>query len=232
MEIVVKGRHMTVTDPLREYAVEKIGKAARVFDTNTITAEVELYHEKNPSIEKNQIAEVTIYTKGPVIRAKEAATDMHAAIDLVSEKLETQVRKYKGKIKDRHSSKAAQPPVPAPEFPSDEEEEGPTIVKTKTLQVKPMTDEEAILQMELLGPRLLRVRLLGDRSRQRSVSPPRRRLRPDRAESLVAPEGWRRARPASSRCRGSRSSRRRWRCRAVDTTSWPNLEYRARVVCD
>ena len=104
MQIVVKGRHMTVNDSLREYAVEKIGKAAKVFDHNTITAEVELYHEKNPSIEKSQIAEVTIYTKGPVIRAKEAATDMHAAIDLVSEKLETQVRKYKGKMKDRHSA--------------------------------------------------------------------------------------------------------------------------------
>lgn len=151
MQIVVKGRHMTVNDSLREYAVEKIGKATKVFDHNTITAEVELYHEKNPSIEKSQIAEVTIYTKGPVIRAKEAATDMHAAIDLVSEKLETQVRKYKGKIKDRHSAKAAQPPVPAPEFPLEEEPEGPTIVKTKRLQVKPMTEEEAMLQMELLG---------------------------------------------------------------------------------
>ena len=151
MQIVVKGRHMTVADSLREYAVEKIGKAAKAFEGNTITAEVELYHEKNPSIEKNQVAEVTIYTKGPVIRAKEAATDMHAAIDLVSEKLETQVRKYKGKVKDRHSSRAAQPPVPAPEISLDEEPEGPTIVKTKTLQVKPMTDEEAILQMELLG---------------------------------------------------------------------------------
>ena len=151
MQIVVKGRHMTVNDALRDYAVEKIGKAAKVFDHNTITAEVELYHEKNPSIEKVQIAEVTIYTKGPVIRAKEAATDMHAAIDLVSEKLEVQVRKYKGKMKDRHSAKAAQPPVPAPEIALDEEPAGPTIVKTKTLQVKPMTEEEAMLQMELLG---------------------------------------------------------------------------------
>ena len=103
MQIVVKGRHMTVTEPIRAYAEEKVGKAAKVFDHNTINAEVELYHEKNPSIEKSQIAEVTIYTKGPVIRAREAATDMYAAIDLVSEKLEKQVRKYKGKVKDRHS---------------------------------------------------------------------------------------------------------------------------------
>lgn len=150
MQIVVKGRHMTVTDSLREYAVEKIGKAARIFNTDSINAEVELYHEKNPSIDKNQIAEVVIYTKGPVIRAKEAATEMHAAVDLVAEKLETQVRKYKGKINDRHSAKAALP-VPAPEIPLEEEPTGPTIVKTKRLQVKPMTEDEAILQMELLG---------------------------------------------------------------------------------
>lgn len=151
MQITVKGRHMTVADPVRAYAEEKISKATRMFDTNSMSAEVELYVEKNPSIEKNQIAEVTIYTKGPVIRAKEAAIDMYAAIDLVSEKLETQVRKYKGKIKDRHSAKAAQPPVPAPEIPLEEEEEGPVIVKTKVLQVKPMTEDEAMLQMELLG---------------------------------------------------------------------------------
>ena len=151
MQIVVKGRHMTVTEPIRAYAEEKVSKAAKVFDHNTINAEIELYHEKNPSIEKNQVAEVTIYTKGPVIRAKEAATDMYAAIDLVSEKLEVQVRKYKGKLKDRHSPKAALPPVPAPEIPLEEEAEEPSIVKTKTMQVKPMTDEEAILQMELLG---------------------------------------------------------------------------------
>ena len=150
MQIVVKGRHMTVADPIRAYAEEKIAKAGKVFDHNTITADVELYYEKNPSIEKNQIAEVTVYTKGPVIRAKEAATDMYAAIDLVSEKLEKQFRKYKGKIKDRHSAKAAPAPVPAPEIPLEEEEER-TIVKTKVLQVKPMTEDEAMLQMELLG---------------------------------------------------------------------------------
>jgi putative sigma-54 modulation protein len=76
---------------------------------------------------------------------------MYAAIDLVSEKLEKQFRKYKGKVQDRHSGKMAPPPVAAPEIPLDSEQEERTIVKTKVLQVKPMTAEEAILQMELLG---------------------------------------------------------------------------------
>jgi len=151
MQIIVKGRHMAVSDPIRAYAEEKVAKAARVFDHNTMSAEIELYVEKNPSIENNHVAEVTVTSKGPVIRAKEASVDMYAAIDLVSEKLERQFRKAKGKIKDRHSSRAAVPPVPAPEI--GEPEEGPerAIVKTKVLQVKPMTPEEAILQLELLG---------------------------------------------------------------------------------
>ena len=151
MQIIVKGRHMAVTDAMRDYADEKISKVSRVFNHDGMSAEVELSVEKNPSIENNHVAEVTVFTKGPVIRAKEASTDMYAAIDLVSEKLERQFRKYKGKIKDRHSAKAAVPPIPAPAI--GEPEEGPerAIVKTKVLEVKPMTPEEAILQLELLG---------------------------------------------------------------------------------
>jgi len=151
MNIIVKGRHMAVTDPIRSYAEEKIGKVSKILDGDHISAEVEVYVEKNPSIEKNQVAEVTVYTKGPVIRAKETDTDMYAAIDLVSEKLERQFRKYHGKMVDRHSGKRAHvsKPVPLEEIlvPAHEQ----VIVKTKPLEVKPMSAEEAILQMELLG---------------------------------------------------------------------------------
>ncbi|MDP2182842.1 MAG: ribosome-associated translation inhibitor RaiA [Actinomycetota bacterium] len=151
MKMIVKGRHMAVTQPIHDYAEEKIGRLGKILDQDTMTVEVEIYHEKNPSIEKNQIAEVTVWiTRGPVIRAKEASMDMYAAIDLVSEKLETQFRKYKGKMADRHSPKAAIPPVPAPDIGEPEAEE-PAIVKTKSLELKPMTPEEAILQLELLG---------------------------------------------------------------------------------
>lgn len=151
MNIIVKGRHMAVTQPIHDYAEEKIGRMSKIIDQDTMTVEVEVYHEKNPSIENNQIAEVTVWiTRGPVIRAKEAATDMYAAIDLVSEKLETQFRKYKGKKDDRHSPKAAVPPIPAGDILEPEIEE-PAIVKTKSVELKPMTAEEAILQLELLG---------------------------------------------------------------------------------
>ncbi len=147
MQMIVKGRRMEVTPAIREYAEEKIGRVTKILDSMLMSAEVELYTERNRSIEKGQVAEVTIYTKGPVIRAKEAASDMYAAIDLVSEKLERQVRKYKTKIVDRHKSGPA--PVPAP--PLEEEPHEPAIVKTKQIESKPMSTEEAILQMELLG---------------------------------------------------------------------------------
>ncbi len=149
MRMIVKGRHMAVTEPIREYAEEKIGRVSKILDGDHMTTEVELYVEKNPSIEKNQIAEVTVWTKGPVIRAKEAAQDMYAAIDLVSEKLERQFRKYHGKMVDRHTGKHAEAPQPV--APLIEEVPEPVVVKTKSVEFKPMSLDEAILQMELLG---------------------------------------------------------------------------------
>ncbi|HET6498483.1 MAG TPA: ribosome-associated translation inhibitor RaiA [Coriobacteriia bacterium] len=150
MKMIIKGRRMAVTDAIHDYAEEKIGRVSKIFDGDHITTEVELFVEKNPSIENSQVAEVTVWTKGPVIRAKEAAPDMYAAIDLVSEKLERQFRKYKGKMLDRHSAKAAAPAVAPPPVVT-EEEVRPAIVKTKSVELKPMTPEEAILQLELLG---------------------------------------------------------------------------------
>jgi len=147
MQMIVKGRHMDVTPAIREYAEEKVGRVAKILDSQLMSAEVEVYTERNHSIQNGQVAEVTIHTKGPVIRAKEAASDMYAAIDLVSEKLERQVRKYKTKMVDRHT-KGAPAPVQAP-VPAESGE--PMIVKTKRLEAKPMSPEEAILQMELLG---------------------------------------------------------------------------------
>ena len=147
MQMIVKGRHMDIAPKVREYAEEKIGRITKILNGVLMSAEVELYSERNPSIANSQVAEVTVYTKGPVIRAKEASSDMYAAIDLVSEKLETQVRRYKTKIVDRHTKGAPLPP-PAPVM---EEPEEPAIVKTKTIEAKPMSTEEAILQMELLG---------------------------------------------------------------------------------
>lgn len=152
MNINIKGRHMTVTPEVQAYANDKISRVARLVDGPTTEVEIEFFEEKNPSIQNNQVAEVTIFSKGPVIRAREAATDMHAAIDLVSDKLERRVNHMRGKINDKHKAGPRISGTPAPPLLSEEEEEGgPTIVKSKRVSVKPMTMDEAILQMELLG---------------------------------------------------------------------------------
>lgn len=147
MEMTVKGRHMEVTPAMRDYAVEKVGRVAKILNHMLMSAEVELYTERNRSVEKAQVAEVTVHTKGHIIRAKESAHDLFAAIDLVSEKLESQVRKFKEKMVDRHTK--GTPMNVVPEIPDQVNE--PAVVKTKRLAAKPMSTEEAILQMELLG---------------------------------------------------------------------------------
>jgi putative sigma-54 modulation protein len=152
MRLIVKGRHMAVTPALQEYAEEKVGKSSRIIDYMLKEAEVELWVEKNPAIENNHVCEITLWTKGPVIRAKEAATDMYAAIDMATDKLERQLRKYKGKLVDRHTGKH-RPPMPEPIVPEEilEATDDRSVVKTKRVDLQPMTEEEAILQLELLG---------------------------------------------------------------------------------
>lgn len=152
MDVVVKARHIEVSPALRQYAEDKIRKLSRYLSLPR--AEVELSVEKNPRISANQTVEVTIHTRGPVIRGKESTEDMHASIDLVSEKLEKQIKRYKGKVHDNHSSRAhglSPEALAAPPETLQPEEAEPGIVKTKQFAVKPMTPEEATMQMELLG---------------------------------------------------------------------------------
>src|SRR5207302_3408660 len=112
--------------------------------------ELELAVEKNPSIADSHIAEATIWTKGPVLRAKEASTDMRASIDLLADKLERQVQRYRQKRRRRHHRGNGHVPEPSvPEtFAADH---GPLIVKTKQFALRPMTPEEAVLELELVG---------------------------------------------------------------------------------
>lgn len=151
MQIIVKGKNLDMTPALREYAEEKVSKVEKYFD-RIIKTEIEMSVERNPKISNNQVVEVTVFTNGPVIRAKESATDMYQAIDLVSSKLERQARRAKKKMIDR--SHHAKNPFKDPALIAMEEEEvetEPVIVKTKRFPLKPMTPEEACLQMDLIG---------------------------------------------------------------------------------
>lgn len=151
MQIIVKGKNLDMTPALREYAEEKVSKVEKYFD-RIMKTEIEMSVERNPKISNNQVVEVTVFTNGPVIRAKESATDMYQAIDLVSSKLERQARRAKKKMIDR--SHHAKNPFKDPALIAIEEEEvetEPVIVKTKRFPLKPMTPEEACLQMDLIG---------------------------------------------------------------------------------
>lgn len=152
MQIKVIGRHMPVTDAIREYAEEKVAKAARIHDRDEMTIDVVLHVEKNPSNKNKDVAEVTATMKGIFVRAQEAAPDMYAAIDLAADKLERQMRKFKGRLVDHHSDKVAVKTVPGEEVHNEPEGDGDgQVVKTKVIDVRPMTEDEAILQLELLG---------------------------------------------------------------------------------
>ena len=149
MQMIVKGRNINVTDPLREYAVEKVSKVTRYFD-RIIKAEIVMSVEKNPKIQDNQVVEVTIHSSWPLIRAKESSNDMYHAIDLVTDKLERRIKQMKAKVIDRAQHGGNSLKVPAPPVEEEAEEEF-TIVRSKSFTLKPMTPEEAALQMDLLG---------------------------------------------------------------------------------
>lgn len=152
MQLTITGRHMPVTDPIRSYAEEKISKIAKIHDRDDMSVDVVLHHEKNPSNKNRDVAEVTAHMKGFVVRAEEAAADMYSAIDLVSEKLERQMRKYKTKLIDRRfNGKTAVRTAPVAEISTEPEEVQGVLVRTKVIEMPPMTEDEAILQLELLG---------------------------------------------------------------------------------
>ncbi len=152
MQVKVIGRHMTVTDPTREYAEEKFGRLSKIYDAEPIVAEVVLDVRKNRSRPDRFTAEVTIWLKGHVVRAEETSTDMHAAIDLAAAKAESQMRKYKTRVIDRrnHGVSVTRTAPGDTQIP-EEIEEPQEVVRVKTVDAKPMSEEEAMLQLELLG---------------------------------------------------------------------------------
>jgi putative sigma-54 modulation protein len=149
MRLQVKGKNVEVTDAIQDYAERKLGKLARQLSDPT-RVELELTVERNPSIAENHVAEATIWTKGPTLRAREASADMKASIDQLADKLERQVKRYRQKRRHEHD-RHGNGPAPARRAPAGEEGGGPLIVKTKQFVLNPLSPEEAILQLELIG---------------------------------------------------------------------------------
>lgn len=141
MNVMVKGRNIDVTPALKEYVEKKITKVTKQFKTVGDIAAV-LKVEKG-----NHIVEITVPASGILLRAQENTKDMYSSIDLVVEKIERQIHKYKTRLMKRKYNNFADE-VPAPVAEEDHDFE---IIKNKRFVMHPMTVEEAILQMNLLN---------------------------------------------------------------------------------
>jgi len=151
MEYIIKSRNVELNDEIKKYAERKIKSRIEKFDDKVVKTEIEFSIEKNPSINLNNKVVVTIFTPRAVIRAIEYGVDFFEAIDKINPKLERQIKKYKSKmIQKGRKGVSAEEEVNAKN--SDESfEELKRIVKTKKFEIKPMSPEEAQLQMELIG---------------------------------------------------------------------------------
>ncbi|BDH60843.1 sigma-54 modulation protein [Ureibacillus massiliensis 4400831 = CIP 108448 = CCUG 49529] len=146
----IRGENIEVTPAIREYVESKIEKVERYFGNDmdaTANVNLRVYNDKQTKVE------VTIPMKNVTLRAEERHDDMYAAIDLIVDKLERQIRKHKTKVnrkfRDREGAGVYFANVQSDTTPQEEEEFA--IVRTKQFSLKPMDQEEAILQMNLLG---------------------------------------------------------------------------------
>lgn len=148
----VRGENIEVTKAIRDYAEKKVSKLERFFDD---VPEATAYVNLKVYPDKAAKAEVTIPLSFLVLRAEETTPDLYASIDLVVDKLERQVRKYKTKIHRKSRDKGFE--GFGQSFTVDEgsettgEEAGLDIVRSKRVDLKPMDSEEAVLQMNMLG---------------------------------------------------------------------------------
>jgi ribosomal subunit interface protein len=163
VNLTVKSRNLVVTDAIGGYAEEKIGKLGKYLAGGS-RCEVEIWTEKNPSIADSQVVEVTIFTKGPVIRAREASPDIYASIDLVFEKLERQVKKYRGKVLSR-SKEGPKEALDSegfnlPEESDESAEEGAYHRQDETLHGKAHGSRRSVSSARVGRARLLRLQEL------------------------------------------------------------------------
>ena len=154
MNIYIKGRNLKVTSALRGYVEEKVGHLTHYLD-QILDAHVTLRTERSV-----QIVDVVLNLKHHVIKAEERSPDMHASIDLVRNRLEQQIRKFKTKHWAHHlktngklKTSARRPPRRGQEVASDADgsDKELHIVRQKRIEIRKMDPQEAVLQMDLLG---------------------------------------------------------------------------------
>ncbi len=172
MEIVVKSRHMDVSDRFRSHAEEKLSRLEK-HDHRIMRVEVEVDKERNPRQQDRAVrVELTAFSKGPVIRAEAAADDKMAALDMAMDKMAAQMRRAADRKRVHRGAKtpvsvgealAGVTPAPNGTEPESSEEserrvgpitvlgDGPLVVREKTHPADPMTLDQALYEMELVG---------------------------------------------------------------------------------
>jgi len=163
MQLIVQGKNIQVTDRLREYVETKVDRLDRYLPAIT-DARMELAIEQTRKHGDRQIAQLTIHSKGMMLRAEERSGDILPSVDMVMDKMKRQIDRYKSKRRGRlrgtqaretedleFEDREVDTEALLDEITEDEEATEGTIVRIKRFQVSPMNPEEAIEQMELLG---------------------------------------------------------------------------------
>jgi putative sigma-54 modulation protein len=161
MDIQIRGKNVHVSEALKRATREKLARIDRFADGHG-RIEVDYFELRNRRIKDNQVCEVLVHLKGHLVKAHAASTDLQAALDLVVDKVEHQAKKLKERRVERWHPRRSRlhpdlPPEdllfePEPDGDGEAEVDDPgRIVKTKLVELKPMTPDEAALQMDLLG---------------------------------------------------------------------------------
>lgn len=157
MKLLIQGNNILVTESIHDYVQEKLEKAVKHFQSITTKVDVHLSVERNDRISNKHKAEVTVYANGTVIRAQEGSENLYASIDLVSDKIARQLRKYK----EKQQYKRTHAQVKVSDVIADEPVEGslvgdrtpqlPTeVVRTKYFAMPAMSVHDALEQLELV----------------------------------------------------------------------------------
>ena len=155
MDVVIRGKNVKVSKSLRTAAEEHLAKLDR-YANGFARAEVDFSEERNPRIAESQKCEVLVHVKGHLLKAHASASEPFAALYAVCDKVEHQVKRLKDKrVARSHPRRIRSQRVEMPPLEDEEEDQQESqtarIVKTKEFTIKPMTAEEAVLQMDLLG---------------------------------------------------------------------------------
>ena len=165
MDVVVTGRHCELSERFRDHVADKLGRLEK-HDHRIMRVQVEVENERNPRQADRAVRiELTAYSKGPVIRAEAAAVDKMGALDLAVDKMAAQMRRANDRKVRAHRNRSTPSDLPALAVVGEDEDavperkvasmtvtgDGPPVVREKTHAARPMTLDQALYEMELVG---------------------------------------------------------------------------------